>query len=971
MSVSAQLLGRAQLLHDGELHPLPLDKRGALLAYLACRGDWVVRDRLAFLFWPDTEEGRARVNLRQLLRRAKGLPYASALEIGPERLRWRVDTDLRTFTEANERQDWIRAIEVYRGELLAGFDVRDGGDFGGWLEDERADLHLVWQQAALHCGEALASSDRPAEAAALLYRIWNLDAFEERTLQAYLRNAAASGNRDAALSAYADFEQLLEVELGMKPSAETRDLIAAIEQDQDPQHRDPAAGRAIPRQSEPLVGRQRELGELHGLLEQAECRLLVITGMGGVGKTRLALELAREREGRHRHGVHYAPLVGLGDTELFLSAIAEALSFSFYGPKDLVQQLKNYLRDKDLLLLVDNLEHLIEGADLLADLLEDAPQLKILVTSRQLPELPQVWPYPLEGLGREPARQLFLEAARRQRPHFEHDPGDGEAVEQLSRLLMGLPLALELAAAWVGELTVPEIAEQVRDNLDFLAREGPGPQDSLRAVFSSSWDLLSPEQQRVLARLSVFRGGFERAAAKGVAGASPYLLLSLVARSLIHKAGTGRFEMHEMVRQFAQERLAACGEVDEVLGRHADFFAEALHDKAEAMRQGDWRSYEDFAAIELGNLNAMWEWGLAGRRESLIGRTARDYLAYFYSRALFREQAWLLDRALAAFTRKTLARAVLLNRKGILLVDTGKLASAQPVLEEAEALATHHDNRLEQAITLMNLGRITLHRGDYARTQALWERCRDIFRELDNPIALSEIHGSLGLVAYYRGEYADAIALCRSTIELARQGGHLYSVATAHVDLGSIHRDLDEFEASRRHFLEADRTFQRIDNEVGVMQARLGQATVAILSGEVATARALIPTCLSVFAEVDSRLDLAQGLVVEGDLERAAGDPARARTCYLSALAMTRDNDATALSVEVLRALAGVGEPGVGTLAPLLAVQSHPAATAATRRKAGEQAAALEVLLPAEVVAAARLRAGQLTVEQLIAAHLD
>jgi predicted ATPase len=313
------------------------------------------------------------------------------------------------------------------------------------------------------------------------------------------------------------------------------------------------------------------------LFNDPQCRLLTLTGMGGIGKTRLALEFAWRHKDMFSDGVTYVPLASINSVESIVPAIAEAFAFSFSGPTDPKEQLFNFMSDgmkHTTLLVLDNFEHLIArssaAAELVHEVLQRMPSLKILTTSREQLSLHGEWMYELHGLPVPPAEftkqlesysaaTLFVQCAQRIQPDFEITEEEKPAVARICHMLEGIPLAIELAAAWVGMLTCREIADEIESNIDILTttmRDIPERHRSMRATFDHSWRLLSNAERDVLRRLSVFRGGFYRHAAEIIAGASLSSLASLVFKSLVRRTGNGRYDLHEVIRQYALAYLA-------------------------------------------------------------------------------------------------------------------------------------------------------------------------------------------------------------------------------------------------------------------------------------------------------------------------------------------------------------------------------------------------------------------------------
>jgi predicted ATPase len=356
----------------------------------------------------------------------------------------------------------------------------------------------------------------------------------------------------------------------------------------------------------PFIGREQELAELGRLMAEPECRCLTLVGPGGIGKTRLAVQTADQHRNEFAHGIAFIPLASVGAVDAVIPAIASAINLAFYGPIDPKVQLLNYLREKQMLLVVDNVEHLlVEGAhpgtiaELLIEILRGAAAIKLLVTSREVLNLQGEWSLEVQGLAFPRVEQvdrfdeysavaLFVQRARRARPGFEMNAEDKAGVVRLCRLVEGMPLAIELAATWVRILSPPEIASEVEHNLDFLnaqMRDLPERHRSMRAVFDHSWQMLSTEEKRVLGRLSVFRGGFQRQAAEQVVGASLSVLSSLVIRSLLRRTAAGRYDLHELIRQYSASKLAEDPpELHAVQERHSVYYLGLLEEEGLKLR---------------------------------------------------------------------------------------------------------------------------------------------------------------------------------------------------------------------------------------------------------------------------------------------------------------------------------------------------------------------------------------------------
>jgi predicted ATPase/DNA-binding NarL/FixJ family response regulator len=374
----------------------------------------------------------------------------------------------------------------------------------------------------------------------------------------------------------------------------------------------------------PFVGRTKEHVDITTRLLNPDCRLLSLTGLGGSGKTRLAIEAATEVAAQFPHGTVFVPLQPIPRGDLLLSAIAQVVGLTLYGEDKSQEQLFAWLHDKTLLLILDNFEHLLDGAAFVSALLAAAPSVTVLVTSREALRLQEEWLYPLGGLVTPPsvyatsleeyeAVQLFLSHAQRIRPAFDLDR-ERESVIRICMLTAGLPLAIELAASWLKGLHAGQIAQAMQRNLDVLStttRNVEARHRSMRAVFDHSWMLLPEDERLIFARLSVFRGGFTSDAAEQVAGASFADLAALVEKSLLQLEPTDRFGIHELLRQYGIEKLEAIGETEATHARHSQHFAELMRRHETALKQP--QQLETMQAIErdFDNIRLAWEWAVA------------------------------------------------------------------------------------------------------------------------------------------------------------------------------------------------------------------------------------------------------------------------------------------------------------------------------------------------------------------------
>lgn len=672
------------------------DKVRALLAYLVTESNRShARATLAALLWPEKSEQAALRNLSQTLVRLRDVLGDSApapLHITWQAIQWQPDAavvDVAEFAallHTGEPDDLARAAELYRGEFLAGFSLPGCEGFEEWLLLVREQFQQQVLSALHTVAEYHLVEQHWLEAATAAQRQIELDRWREDAYRQQMRALAGGGDRAAALAVYQRCVQVLHDDLGIEPDGETVALSASIRSQEAP-----AAGTrpqtrpSLPSPLTPLVGRADELARVADLFAQRESRLVTLVGVGGVGKTRLALAAAWAQQ--EYSGVGWVSLAGItpaADTALqsdvLAAAVAVALGLSFGGRRVPLDELCHTLAERDLLLVLDNCEHLPVTA-FVRELLHAAPRLRILATSRAPLDIAGETLLRLEGLpvpeadAEEPWHyagvQLFLERAQRRMPERGHERDDLAAVVRLCRLLDGLPLGLELAARWVGHYSPDEIASEIVADLDFLARHGgdvPDRHRSMGAALGYSWAMLREPERQALARLSVFRGAFDRAAAQAVALTPTTMLVALVDASLLRHLGIGRYGFHELVRQFAAARLADRGEADALAERHANYYLDlltrqetALYGNAPHMAAAVLRDVAD-------NLWQAWSWALDNGAWESIARSLpslRQYTnvdgLYFEHGARIAEAAKQIDAQIARGTA-TPAQLSLLSR---------------------------------------------------------------------------------------------------------------------------------------------------------------------------------------------------------------------------------------------------------------------------------------------------------------------
>ncbi|MBN1964604.1 MAG: protein kinase, partial [Anaerolineae bacterium] len=441
----------------------------------------------------------------------------------------------------------------------------------------------------------------------------------------------------------------------LPPHAQTLPL-ARPREDAAPRFATPTPSSAslrhnLPVQPTPFVGRSQELLEVRDQLADPGVRLLTILGPGGMGKTRLALEAAGAQLDRFSGGVYFVPLAPISGPEFIASTIAESLRFTFIGQEDPQAELVNFLREKQVLLVLDNCEHVIDGAGLVGDILAAAPAVKVLATSRERLRLSGEALFYIAGMGvpeddspetlaDSSAAALFVQSARRVRPDFAIDATTAPHIARILRQVEGMPLGIELAAGWLGMLPLDEIGDEIARSIDFLEtdlRDVPARQRSIRAVFDYSWQLLPEAERDALMKLASFRGGFEREAAQAITEASLRTLTGLITRSLLRRDPGGRYSLHVLLRQYAEDQFARQPEQEAVRRAHAAYYFAFLASQQAVFASAQEKSAVERVEAEFENIRLAWRTALAlGCWDDLS--PALYALALFYqARSMLRE----------------------------------------------------------------------------------------------------------------------------------------------------------------------------------------------------------------------------------------------------------------------------------------------------------------------------------------------
>jgi predicted ATPase/DNA-binding SARP family transcriptional activator len=655
----------------------------------------------------------------------------------------------RSFREAAELLG--EALSLWRGPALA--DLR----YESFAQGETArldELRLVANENRIEADLGLGRHDQViGELEALIAEQPLRERLRSLQMLAFYR----AGRQADALEAYQAARQTLLDELGLEPGPELRELEQAILRQDEALSRRPLPQSNVPVPASTLVGRRRELEEVTSAL-RGPTRVLTLTGPGGSGKTRLAIEAANLLAEELADGAFFVALDAIRDPALLLPAIAEAVAVRESGDKSLPESLAERLSGRQALLLIDNFEQLAEAAPALSEILEAAPGLSFLVTSRSALRVSGEQEYPLDPLAPEDAVALFVERAKGADPRFSLTDENTAAVEEICGRLDRLPLAVELAAARTKLLPPEAMLAMLDESLDLLsrgARDLPERHRALRETVAWSYDLLGPEEKTLFAQLAVFGGGFTLESSVAVCDASLDGVATLLDDSLLERDGP-RFKMLETIREYALERLAAEQEADHVRRRHAEHFLK-LAESDPVPEQAAWLARMD---AERDNFREALAWSLDTREASLGLRLAAALWEFWWVRGHLAEgRGWLHEALTRGRSAAPELRARALHAAGSLATRQGDYEAAAGLFEESLAIWEELNDAAGTARSLLSLGTVAAEQGDQERAIELSERAAELYDESGDQRGHALAISNLGGIALERGEYAKAASL--------------------------------------------------------------------------------------------------------------------------------------------------------------------------------------------------------------------
>lgn len=912
MTLFIRLFGEFSLAQDDTAVSPGPRKAEALFAYLVLRARPLARETAATLFWDDSTPDQAMANLRKLLSHMRP-PLAPYLQVDRQNVAFNHGADYRLdvadFARLLAEGRLETAVSLYRGDFLAGMQLPEARDFEAWLLLERERYRRQFAEALRALAGRCLQRRAYEEGIAYARRLLALDPLSEQAHRQLILLLARSGQTEAALAQYETCRQALAEALGVAPMPATLSLAARLQTAVT----QPAA---LPEPADSFVGREEELALIHRHLDDPGCRLLTVVGPGGIGKTRLALQAAAGRANAYLHGVHFVSLAGVDSENGFVTAVAEVFNLSLAGTTPPRPQLAAFLQTRELLLLLDNGETLFQtpaaGVEVLVALLQQAPRLQILATSRerfnfQAEQVMQLagLPYPApeavaDADAGSPAVRLFVERAQTAVPGFRLTAENRPHVARICRLVAGTPLAIELAATALANQDAAGLAAAVAQNLDVLQASEPASlpprHHSLRAVFDSSWQHLLPAEQHTFRRLSVFRGSFTAAAATAVAEAHYQDLLGLVDKSFLRLGEDGRYHLHDVLRHYAADQLAAAGEEAAVADRHMAFFCHFLQVQGQALNGAGVGEAQKTMRRELENARQAWQWAISRQQWRFVAQAAAGLSRCYQLQGPFQEGVALFARAIAGLTaaeaatpeaQRLLAECHI--QMALFLNEQGAYAQAE---EKAQAALAQAVEPAVAAAARLEVGRALVGRGLYETAVPHLQATLALISPLPavrQPEIAAALQRVLGLAAVYQGAYGEAYNHFSDALQISRQTGNRWLESGLLNNLGVVSKNLGDLAAARAYYEQNLAIAAEIGDQRGQSKALLNLGVVMRNLGQLAGARAAYEAARRLKQEIGDRQGEALALNNLGTSAAQQGDLARAQASLTQALQLFRE----------------------------------------------------------------------------------
>ncbi|MBP8000837.1 MAG: tetratricopeptide repeat protein [Chloroflexi bacterium] len=962
--LSFSLLGQVVLSLDGvPLSQFRSQKEAALLIYLAHTGQTHSRDFLADLLWESRSTKQSLSNLRTILSRLRK-------QVGDELLITQKTVSLTT--ENQQDVDSLRLVQTltnlgpvdsdaaatalhttlatYQGEFLAHFSLPDAPQFNAWATQTREQIRRQVIAAYDRLGQYRLKSGQVDDGIQVARRWLQVDALDETAHTLLIQLLLKAGRGREALTHYDDCAHLLRTELGIEPPAPLTALIKTIQPPPaTPAYRASTVRHNLPPETDQFFGRQTVQQEIYIRLDQPWCRVVTLVGQGGVGKTRLATTIARSRLRQYPDGVWLVELADIDPddddvAEAIAVEIATVLDMRLTGSETPAQQLLNHLKYKQILLVLDNFEHLLGGIQLVQEMIQQCETVQLLVTSREALRLRAEWTVALNGLSYPPSDsdELPSEAVELFGARYaqqQHEPvaaDDLLAVRTICRMVEGLPLAIELAAALTRHTSPRVVADRLRDGFDALTtslRDVPERHRGLHVVFEMSWRTLTPALQQCLARLALFRGGFTQTAAQQITHAAADQITALGDKSLLtYQATTDRYTLHPIIRAYAAAHLPP---TDPTPSQHAHYYLTLLAQHTEPLQKSAPQHSINVVEPDMDNVRLAWQTGLAEGKADLLFDALTSLSIYYQLRGLAHEAEAIMHTTVSTATAWGTAGLTLATHAGLERARfqnrLGQYRPAMQAVQTALKLAAQGGDRWAEGMGQVLWGESLWRLGEYDAAAAKLNHALTVAQAIDATLIIGWCHHHLGIINDIQSRYTiahdhlqQACAAWQKTGNAQALNGSLNSIGLVCYHQGELKAAQDAWEKAQvicEQLGDHHRQSALVNNlsiiateqgdylgaqyylQLGLELATtsgnlVGQGDIFInlgknyhLQGELELARENLEQGLRIAELIGNRSSTAMAMIDLAENQKEQGNFERAQTLYSHALKIARENN--------------------------------------------------------------------------------
>jgi predicted ATPase/DNA-binding SARP family transcriptional activator len=959
VQLTLNVLGTLTLVSDDQpLTPnFRSDKVRALLVYLALEaGTPHQRSTLITLLWPEFSKSAGLANLRKTLFYLRGT--LDEIAAGTSQSLLTIDRQTVQFTPTNFTVDAIQfeqllaevaqhshshlhncvdclaclkqAELLFRGELLPGFGLADATMFEEWLLFKREQLQ---QQAILvlqHLSAIYEQKSNYERVEKYANRLLLLDPYHEKAIRQLMRALTKTDRRSGALQIYDRLADRLQADIGVLPQERTSQLYQQISEGMlfEPTKIAPKLHH-FPIQFTPFLGRKDDLAQVTNLILNEGRRMLTIVGAGGIGKTRLAIEVAKQAVNNTRFvdGIYYIHLSAVVDGEDLPATIATTLSLVPRTNTPLLNQILDFLKEKKCLLLMDNFEHLVGHEAFIVKLLTAAPELAVLVTSRQPLYLHGEQQVRLDGLaypkdwGDEQETNLtiqieafdavrfFVQSARLVQPDFAISPTNRSAIVHVCHLTQGSPLALEIAANWVRIMNVATIAETIRGSIDFLAspiQNIPNRHRSISRVFDYSWHLLTPHEQLTLAKASIFLEPFKLATAVAVLETTANEIAMLLDKSLLQSPAVGSYRLHELLRQYAMSKLQEMedGKTIETSTRskHSDHYLAFVTKSAINFYRGKPKVVASAIRARIGNVTQAWLWAIEHceqpKQQRMIQQSA-DGLGRYYGfwglleegdrifRKAVEQVKTLVQNGLNVEASTMILFSHLLNWQAHFQSRLGNMDTAVQIAENSLLQAKNYPVAAAKAKSL--LGRLLLHTGQLERAKNYLQDSLFFYEENNDKEGKAETLDRLGAIQWRQGHHSEALESFMPALAIQKVLGNKVAIGSLCNNIAGVYFERGNLELAHEYTQQARTVFKEMNDEVGVSRLDGRLAVLYEKEGKYDQAIAYNDRALAGHKRFESKGEIVTTLFNKAECYKQQGKYDAAMACYLEGLVLVQD----------------------------------------------------------------------------------